>query len=121
MAKVLTILLTAWSLLVTPSLCVAGVLQHQCDREATTGHEHEDKCPHESSCPQDPCPAPMITARQVQARGPDGMTSRLETSPLMSLGPAETVAGASRGAVDQLRPPLLKRLPFPASDIPLLI
>ena len=115
MAGVMAILLTAWSFLVTPSLCVAGALHHACGHEPTGGHQHEE------TCPQNPCGALVITAGPGRARVNEGTASGPEPVASVPAEPAQLKVPAGRAMPGHLRPPRLKRLPFPASDIPLLI
>jgi hypothetical protein len=42
-------LVTLWAMLVAPSTCGSGLLEHACADDA------QDLCHHENDCPTDPC------------------------------------------------------------------
>lgn len=42
-------LVTLWTMLVAPSTCGSGLLEHACNDDA------QDLCHHENNCPTDPC------------------------------------------------------------------
>jgi len=50
MRTFLTILLVAWAALAVPSICRAGMLEHECACGVAS-----DDCTHEESCGSDPC------------------------------------------------------------------
>jgi len=50
-SRSLSSLLLALALLIVPSLCTGGLLEHECD----CGDEIELQCNHEDSCVHDPC------------------------------------------------------------------
>jgi hypothetical protein len=126
MSRKLAILLVAWSLCVAPSLCVAGVLEHPCEDGAASDCEHgttthcEDKgtCPHAESCPHDPCSALVVTTGVAQLRGPERAPHEAQAAESPE---AASASSTGRSPLRHLRPIRLKTLPFPSSDIPLLL
>jgi len=42
-------LVTLWTMLVAPSTCGGGLLEHAC------ADDSQDQCHHENDCPTDPC------------------------------------------------------------------
>ncbi len=121
MLRIAAIFMITWGLIITPALCVAGVLHHPCDPVSTSDHEHDDPCPHESTCPQDPCGVVSVIVRATQYRDPGSMAEFLGAP-----APAVAISACRESDVDtsvlpSLRSPPSGRLPFPDSDIPLLI
>ena len=61
MDRIVAILLVSWALVLAPALCVAGVLEHDCDGSCpetsheATHHGGESACGHEGECQGDPC------------------------------------------------------------------
>lgn len=125
----LAILIVVWALVGSPTLCVAGVLTHDCagdqSRRAAepswcvheeAGCGHEDTCNHESDCGNDPCTDAVVRSNRQHD---------------------ETVAGVLWLDVVKIQPqhrpsyglPIrprvnvtyLMQLLIPQSDIPLLI
>ena len=130
MKRFATILAAVWALAFVPTLCMGGLLPHGCDRAAASGCEHESNlshesepshetdCSHESDCSADPCAQiavcknlrsndyeiVFLTLAACDASFSAGLTNRFPDSP-------------QKVSV----PPLRINLPFPVSDVPLLI
>ena len=105
--RISCILVVVLSVLVVPALCMGGVLLHPCECC------HEDECGHEDACASDPCPEWVV-------RNDDFTHDVTEDQP--SAAPAQILNDEAcfierRLSAAQTRPVL----PFPASDIPLLI
>jgi len=70
--RIACILLTLWALFVMPSLCLAGILQHPCESEASSHHDHsspddhDSGCGHEDDCSDDPCSRMTVRAERSQ-------------------------------------------------------
>lgn len=121
MVRTVSILLVVWSLTATRSLCVAGVLHHPCDHEPESGHQHEDPSPHEQSCLQGPC-SMVAVARWDRLVG-DSDGEPIDPGQVVPVFIALVWAESQtlQPNADHLRLALLRPLPFPSSDIPLLI
>ena len=113
MVRAITISVGTWAALL-PLLCVGGLVDHHCDCG------DEAVCKHEGDCAADPCQALILASSDSSIR------SRLRTA----IAPRSLVttelfvaAGAdSRLDFDCAAVILdLKRLPFPPSDLPLLV
>lgn len=112
MVRVLTPLFFAWALLLAPSLCAAGLLEHAC------GCESEQQCQHEDSCSSDPC-ATVTRPQDQQEELALDVQWVPTTLPTWSVEPDVTARLART-----LRPPVSPghlALPFAQSDVPLLI
>lgn len=119
----ISLTVTVWSLAVAPVLCRAGVLVHWCDAAeaeccASCDCEGASPCSHEEGCEKDPCsqPIPRLEIEQAvaQAGGFAAVAVPVED-------PATGVqACALRVSLLDAHPPGT-HLPFPDSDIPLLI
>lgn len=111
MVRGATVLTAVWALLALPALCVGGVIVHPCDCAATSG------CGHEAACWTDPCNT--ITVRTEQ-QGDIGMPAPGAASvPVCWTVDLQVFAEAFR--VDASESPPCENLPYPRSDIPLLI
>jgi hypothetical protein len=115
MIKYLTISAALWVLL-TPILCMGGVLDHHCDCEA------EMACRHEAECAADPCRA--LVAVRSNSRTIPRLAHESFPAPVCATGPYAllTLHGAPplRRSSDEHAPDDC-RLPFPRSDLPLLL
>ena len=115
MSRYLTIFATLW-LFLTPILCMSGVLEHHCDCDA------EMACQHEEECAADPCRA-LVAVRSsskstlLPASGsiavPELAVSPYALLPVRAMMPL-------RHHVDEQTAHAC-RLPFPRSDMPLLV
>ena len=112
------------SFLVVPALCIGGVITHACECASefacacNTGCEHESGCGHESGCADDPCGIRVV--RPVR-RGDDVVT--VSTPAIFTTIISTNLNTRSAQMVDAgtYESPGDKRLPFPSSDLPLLI
>lgn len=101
-----------WATLVAPALCVAEIITHSCSCGDETG------CGHEEDCLDDPCRSTLNIW--------NGPRSALDLSlprvPNVSWFTAgeDALRSDSRG-FREVEPPRFASLPFPTSDIPLLI
>lgn len=104
------ILLLGWVLLLGPALCVSGVMLHPCDCPAGA------ICAHESECSLDPCEDAVL-------RDATSVRTGLILAPIADLPtvsstrPVTTVERTQkfREIPDRIR------LPYPPTDLPLLI
>ena len=111
-------------MLVGPSLCVAGFVTHECDRELPGGCEHESDghddtgCGHESDCPDDPCSAVAVSF----ARRSNGGDAERHVCLAYVVVQVLTIDRLQPAAAPMFHErPLEAGLPRPISDIPLLI
>jgi len=102
-------ILTLWVLLLSPGLCLAGVLEHFC-----VDSPQGDSCEHEDFCASDPCGELLI----VKASDPD-------IAIVVPVGDwvSEMAEDIDATAVEYLATlfPLRLNLPLPTADLPLLI
>ena len=131
MSRVLSILAVGWAMLWLPALCMGGVISHPCDDHAVPGHDdspghpdepeapHDPGCSHESDCSADPC-SQRVARHERQGGGVDAAELPPAALPgRPSVGPHvdPSVLPSPCGPP----PPENEDLPFPPSDIPLLI
>jgi hypothetical protein len=121
------ILLIAWVAMV-PALCLGGVLVHPCEcpvegcedsaNELGCVPEEKDGCGHESSCSGDPCA--MLRVGQTAFAADLEMT--LFVAPI-SIHDADIEIDrlAQAPGVRSAETPPRTSLPYPPSDLPLLI
>ena len=115
MGRHLTIFAALW-LFLTPILCMSGVLDHHCDCEA------EMACRHEAECAADPCRA--FVAVRSSSRSTPLLASGSFPVPAFAAG---LYAAPAVHAIMPLRHHANEqfsdghRLPFPRSDMPLLL
>lgn len=124
MGRILTISVVFGSLLADPALCMGGAITHACECGSEplcgcdTECDHEDGCGHEGGCPDDPCSIRVIRPeRQDEIVITDyqpAVSTAILAAPMMqpSVQTARADAREMRGS---------KQLPFPPSDLPLLI
>lgn len=124
MVRVLTISVGVASFLVVPPLCMGGVITHACESVSEsactheTGHEHESGCGHEGGCPDDPCSVRFVRPEHygddvAAVAQPAISTTIILTT--VNQPPAQMVLAGTHEL------PGGKKLPFPPSDLPLLI
>ena len=131
MARYGAILLVVWALVGLPTLCIAGALPHDCacgDSRASAEpsdctHEqphcsHNGACNHESDCGSDPC-------SKLTASRPEQYNDVAETVPLVVACPSFAASVSQRASLN-VRESFSERvpgknLPYPSSDLPLLI
>ena len=82
------------------------------------GCEHESDCHHESTCSGDPC-SNMVT--RSNKRGVDGNPTLQSPAPRVTSGTIPAQGTCLMFQCEGLATTHLKNLPFPHSDIPLLI
>ena len=108
-----TLLVVLWAVIAAPTLCLSGMLVHECECGSAQA------CAHEGDCASDPCGELTVRTHRSTVVGSDEATmathvasapsDSLVTDPLASL----TVLPAPR--------PSAATLPFPPSDRPLRI
>ena len=104
-----------------PWLCVAGVLHHPCDHEPESDHHHEDPCSHEQSCPQDPCSMVAVVRWDRPVGDSDGEPIHPDQAIPVFIALLWAESQTLQPSANHLRLALLRPLPFPPSDVPLLI
>ena len=124
MIKILAIFVAVASFLVVPALCMGGVIKHACEcasetaRACETEGEHESGCGHEGGCLDDPCSVRVVRPERqsddvVTVSQPEVSTTIILTTVcqpstrMVRAGTHEWTGG--------------RKLPFPSSDLPLLI
>ena len=129
MRGIQAILIVISSLVVVPALCMGGVITHvcECDEAPLSGthsedeHEHDSDsgCGHESDCADDPCENLVVRLD----RHADDVTADLQSPVPCELLPVLAIVHGDIQAVriNDFGLPPSKHLPFPISDIPLLI
>ncbi len=119
-----SVFLASWALLALPALCAAGVIGHTCDCVSEsacvcqTDDGHDSGCGHESECPDDPCSIHVVRPeRQNDNTAPVLLPVASITTILAVIHqPASLVLPA--GIYEM---PDGTKLPFPPSDLPLLV
>ena len=121
------VLMIAWVSAV-PALCMGGVIVHACDcptdacddsaNESARMPEQKDGCGHESACSNDPC--------AIWRAGRAESTTHLEMDFFLApipVGDPDLEAGGLAPAPRALiaETPSMTHLPYPPSDLPLLI
>ena len=103
--------LTLWVLLLSPGLCLAGVLEHICvDSPKGTS------CEHENDCALDPC-GDLLLVQAVDPQKPHTVPTALIATEVAD------ASAMSRGVqLSDFRPssPPRVNLPVPPADLPLL-
>lgn len=124
MVRILTIYAVAASFLVVPALCMGGVITHACECDSEierTGDAdcgHETGCGHEGACPEDPC---GIEVLRPEHHGDDIVTISQPAGSTTILLIAVTQSSVQTKHAGTEEWPGGKKLPFPPSDLPLLI
>lgn len=118
--------LLAGALFAAPSLCAAGLITHACDWDCgpTSGQHNPDErghgCGHESDCASDPCS--LILMRTESQSNTLNVSLPLQVFALPSCCEACTSHSACIASLlGGERAGRYPRLPFPPSDVPLLI
>lgn len=125
------VIVASWALLALPLICTGGYLTHACECVVETeadcctdacgcGEGADESCNHETECGQDPCGADVITRHDdastamSQALAQSVVLVATVQAETLGLSPDATVSPPRRHAAG-------KQLPFPESDLPLLI
>ena len=121
--RTIAVALTLWSLVATPALCRSGLLLHRCDGGeveccAWCDCEGASPCPHEEGCEQDPCGKP-IPRVEIGQRAPQMSTFGMIAVLVEDEAAAYQGRDLRRTSVEAR--PSGQHLPFPESDVPLLI
>ena len=115
MARYLTIS-AALCVFLAPILCMSGVLDHHCDCDA------EMVCGHEADCAADPCRAfvaARFSSRSTSLVAQDSFPLPSFAASLCAVLPAHAMVPLRHCADEQTAHAC--RLPFPRSDVPLLL
>ncbi len=115
MVRYVTISAALWALL-TPILCAGGLLAHPCDCGA------ELECSHENDCAADPCHAPVVTSsasKPAQCLALANITAPHRATATYAVLPVHAAFELNQYDADHALD--IKRIPFPQSDLPLLI
>jgi len=107
-----------------PALCMGGVITHACDCASETAcncHadcDHDSGCGHESGCSDDPCTIQVVrTDRQSDKTGT--VSSPAVSTTILFISDTQPSLQTTRtGARERFGG---NALPFPPSDLPLLI
>ena len=124
MCRMLSISVAVGSFVILPALCVGGLITHACDFadmpgcNSEPGCEHESDCHHESTCSDDPCDN-MVT--RSNRPGVDGNPTSQSPTPCVTSDTIPAQGACLTFQCKDLTTTYLKNLPFPHSDIPLLI
>jgi len=103
------LIITVWTFLAAPALCVEGVVTHVCVCDSV------QECSHEADCSFDPC-------SEIALRSPSNAEYNPASTVLITLGPAMAPTPLSRTLLTHLTArPYDHNLPVLASDLPLLI
>lgn len=123
MVNIPTVSMAIIPLLVVPALCMGGVVVHDCECAAEitcsceTNCEHKTECGHEDECPGESCTIRVVSPQRqhdhIGAARPD--TSMALISSVVKQSRGESVYAR------MLELPGTRELPFPPSDLPLLI
>jgi hypothetical protein len=111
MKQLLFLAITLWVFL-TPTLCVAGVLEHLCDDCV------EESCTHEEECVEDPCPDFLIRP-SVSSDDRDGDSMPVCLAPRFLVDTGMFLRKGAHPAILQQDP--RSNLPVRESELPLLI
>ncbi len=111
--EISSILVVVLSVLVVPALCMGGVLLHPCDCC------HEDDCGHEEACASDPCSEWVVRHDDFAP----GFTKTRPAPAGQACADPTRIPNEDAFRVERRLPAVPSRpmLPFPASDLPLLI
>ncbi|MFQ5502968.1 MAG: hypothetical protein ACE5EQ_11825 [Phycisphaerae bacterium] len=113
MKRIGIILITVWALLLMPALCTAGVILHACACGAETG------CSHEDGCSDDPCGTLVANSRMQRTLVEFTLASMPCFVHCTSSDDPDCASYHCR--MDEQPVLLFPHLPFPLSDIPLLV
>jgi hypothetical protein len=103
------LMVVLWAALAAPALCIGGLLEHPCECCNTDGCSHE-------ACPDDPC-STLAAMRHEQHVSPAVWLAAVLV-PMPAPEPDNSADDFARGPFE---PPRCRSLPFPPSDVPLLI
>lgn len=106
----LAMLAGAWTLILAPALCTAGVLAHLCPCE------DEVACEHEADCSADPCSE--LAVRQPEGGGDADLVAAHAAVPVPAL--STLLPSPTRPRAPHRAPPRAG-LPYPPGDLPLRI
>jgi hypothetical protein len=101
------VLIALWTLLVAPSTCVGGLLNHAC------AEDEAPACSHESDCPSDPCNVAHDVTTVAKPLLKSGTLSATVT-------PERVVAWVAGGLLRRPAAPAAAPPPLPAAALPLL-
>lgn len=109
--RIAAIAAIVWSVLAVPAMCMGGILEHAC-----LPHESDD-CGHEDACVDDPCSTVLIRTEDGPGAGiAADLVWAIEAVEIEPCGLART-----NSCLDLFFRLRSGGLPFPVSDVPLLI
>lgn len=124
MRRKMTSLAVVWAVLALPWFCSAGVITHACECSEIAGcsHDtdcgHEFGCRHEGGCPEDPCSSVFTRAER---QGDDVYAPGQGSSTCLAVVDDDVRRFSKANWAGNVVLSQLPNLPFPLSDIPLLI
>ena len=114
MARFTLILTLAWTLLLLPALCTGGWLLHPCDCGSAIG------CEHETDCDSDPCEIGLARSDSWSQNHVD--ESATASAPVLLDDASRNLDLGQLGHRPHASSRAFKKaLPFPPTDLPLLI
>jgi hypothetical protein len=114
MSRHITILTAFWALLIVPTFCLSGILLHNCECG------QEEQCGHEEDCSTDPCKSVITASRN----GAGDFADAVVQYPSVSDDITTMIEPSARRVLLGPCPLAIQKkpnLPFPSSDIPLLV
>ena len=124
MNRITLSIFVAATVLFAPWLCVAGLVTHECDCvrrhgcEQESDRDHDHGCRHEGNCPDDPC---AVFAVRSERQRDDVWASVQICIVCCTVQSVTTHSGRFTIQARLLESPCTVNLPYPTSDIPLLI
>ena len=109
-----------WTLLAQPTLCMADLLACPCQCEAESHADQEGTCD-KSECHLHCCTRAIVSAPETRPRGDGHAGWTLAPDSLTVVLPDECPVLMPDGLGRPHTPPFRADLPFPESDIPLLV
>jgi hypothetical protein len=119
MLRIAAILITTWGLVISPSLCVSGLLLHPCDQDPASHQDEGTPHSHNSTCPDDPCSSTVGAVRHRSISETFTPGSAMWLLSAVDVPPQETHCTTSPYRTVALGPS--KQKPFLPGDRPLLI
>ena len=120
----MTSLAVVWAVFALPCFCAAGLITHACDGSESASHQHdsdrdhEPGCRHEGGCPEDPCSSVFT---RTERQGDDINAPGQGSSTCLAVVDDDVRRLSKANRAENVVPSQLPNLPFPLSDIALLI
>lgn len=122
--RMFAVSVVAASFLGVPALCMGGVITHACDCASETACncqadcDHDSGCGHESGCSDDPCSIQVV---RTDRQGPEVVTVSSHAIPATFVHSIDTQPSPQTVCACVRERFGGDTLPFPPSDLPLLI